>query len=84
MTRCSPESIVSPSSDALDALAQMQRAGSGWLLVAADGKLCGVLSLRDMLHVLSLKLKQELGEVDAQRRSPYSGGGSDTQASRQV
>jgi CBS domain-containing protein len=80
MTRCAPESIVSPSTDALDALMQMQRTGNGWLLVAADGELCGILSLNDMLHVLSLKL--ELGEADAQPRSSYSQSGPGRRVSR--
>jgi Zn-dependent protease/CBS domain-containing protein len=80
MTRCAPESIVSPSTDALDALMQMQRTGNGWLLVAADGELCGILSLNDMLHVLSLKL--ELGEADAHPRSSYSQSGPGRRVSR--
>jgi CBS domain-containing protein len=82
MTRCSPESVVSPSTDALEALMQMQRAGSDWLLVAADGKLYGVLSLSDMLHVLSLKL--ELGDLETQRRAPYAQARPGTQASTQA
>jgi predicted transcriptional regulator len=61
MTSCPTESIVSPSTDALDALMQMQCSGNWWLLVAVDGKLCGILSLSDMLQVLSL----ELGEAEA-------------------
>ena len=86
LSRCSPESVVSPSTDALEALMQMQRTGSDWLLVAADGKLYGVMSLSDMLHVLSLKL--ELGDLEAQRRPPYSqarpGTKASTQASRPI
>jgi CBS domain-containing protein len=82
MAPCPSESIVSPSTDALDALMQMQRSGNGWLLVTADGKLCGILTLSDMLHVLSLKL--ELGDENAQQRSPYPQSASGTQASRPI
>ncbi|HJU15850.1 MAG TPA: site-2 protease family protein [Stellaceae bacterium] len=60
MDRCPPQSLTSPAADALDALLQMQRNGYGWLPVVADGRLVGILSLSDMLHILSLRL--EYGE----------------------
>jgi Zn-dependent protease/CBS domain-containing protein len=60
MNRCPPDILVSPATDALAALLQMQRIGHSWLMVVADGKLCGILSLSDMLHVLSLR--REAGE----------------------
>jgi predicted transcriptional regulator len=82
MIPCPPESIVSPSTDALDALMRMQRSGNGWLLVAANGELCGILSLSDMLQILSLKL--ELGDENAQQRSLYPRSGSGKQASRPI
>jgi CBS domain-containing protein len=61
MEPCSPDNTVSPDADALDALMQMQRTGNSRLLVVEQGRLAGVLSVRDMLHFLSLKL--ELGDV---------------------
>jgi CBS domain-containing protein len=82
MIPCRPESIVSPSTDAHDALMRMQRSGNGWLLVAANGELCGILSLSDMLQILSLKL--ELGDENAQQRSLYPRSGSGKQASRPI
>jgi Zn-dependent protease len=82
MTPCPPESIVSPLTDAFDALMRMQRSGNGWLLVADGDKLSGILSLSDLLHVLSLKL--ELGDADVQPRSAYPQRGSSTQASRPI
>ena len=82
MIPCPPESIVFPSTDALDALTRMQRSGNGWLLVAANGELCGILSLSDMLQILSLKL--ELGDENAQQRSLYPRSGSGQQASRPI
>jgi Zn-dependent protease/CBS domain-containing protein len=59
MDRCPPDSLVSPATDALDALLQMQRTGCGWLPVVAEGRLVGILSLRDMLHVLSLRREHD-------------------------
>jgi Zn-dependent protease/CBS domain-containing protein len=66
MTPCPPDSIVSPSTDAFDALMQMQRTGNGWLLVIDENRLCGILSLSDMLQILSLKL--EFGDAEPQQR----------------
>ncbi|HYZ40974.1 MAG TPA: site-2 protease family protein, partial [Stellaceae bacterium] len=61
MEPCSPDNTVSPDADALDALMQMQRTGNSRLLVVEQGRLAGILSLRDMLQFLSLKL--ELGDI---------------------
>jgi len=57
MESCPPESLVSPATDALDALLRMQKSGKGWLPVVAEDRLVGILSLSDMLHVLSLRLE---------------------------
>jgi hypothetical protein len=75
MTRCSPESIISPSTDALDALMWIQRSGNGWLLVAANGELCGILSLER--HAA-----RPLAQAEAWRRVPAKWFG--TQASRLI
>jgi Zn-dependent protease/predicted transcriptional regulator len=65
MDRCSAENSVSPGTDALEALGRMQRSGSSRLLVVKGEKLVGILSLKDMLQYLSLRL--ELGSNEAQR-----------------
>jgi CBS domain-containing protein len=48
---------VTPDSDAFDALQRMQQADYSRLLVVDDGELVGLLSLRDLLKFLDLKLQ---------------------------
>lgn len=59
MVTCKTEDIVSPDADAHAALLQMGRSGRSRLWVVKEGRLVGVLSLSDMLELLSAKL--ELG-----------------------
>jgi Zn-dependent protease/CBS domain-containing protein len=50
---------VTPDTDALAAMQQMQRTGSSRLLVLEGGRLVGVVSLKDLLRFLRLKLELE-------------------------
>jgi Zn-dependent protease len=50
---------IAPETDALDALARMQRTGESRLLVVEQGSLVGILTLKDLLDYLSLKLELE-------------------------
>lgn len=50
---------IPPDADALDALGRMRRTGSSRLLVAERGRLVGMVSLKDLLHFLSLKIGLE-------------------------
>jgi CBS domain-containing protein len=50
---------VSPGTDALEALGLMQRTGSSRLLVMDDDHLVGIVSLKDLLHFLELKIELE-------------------------
>jgi Zn-dependent protease len=59
MERCSAENMVGPDTDALEAMSKMQRTGRSRLLVVRDGELVGILSLRDLLDFLALKLELE-------------------------
>jgi len=52
---CSPDDIIAPDADALDALMKMQRTGRDELLVVQNGQYRGMLSLADMLQFLSIK-----------------------------
>jgi Zn-dependent protease/predicted transcriptional regulator len=61
MVACSAEDVVTPEVDALKALAQMQRGGRSRLFVVREGRLIGILSLRDMLESLSSKIELEGG-----------------------
>lgn len=54
---------ISPQTDALQALGKMRQTGASRLLVAEDGRLVGILSLKDLLSFLQLKI--DLEGVDA-------------------
>jgi len=58
-TQCSPENTIGPEADAIKALSLMARTGSGRLIVIEGNRMVGVITLKDMLKFLSLKL--ELG-----------------------
>lgn len=60
---CSMENTISPDTDAVKALARMNRTGSSRLLVVDHGRLLGILSLKDLLRFLSLKVELENGET---------------------
>ncbi|HUK07437.1 MAG TPA: site-2 protease family protein [Stellaceae bacterium] len=69
MARVSAEDVVEPGADVLATLAQMRRHGRPRLWVVEDGRLVGVLSLRDMLELLATKLELERDRGD-RHRSP--------------
>jgi Zn-dependent protease len=50
---------IRPNADALDALAQMQRTGYSRLLVTDGGRLVGIVSLKDLLRFLQMKMELE-------------------------
>jgi Zn-dependent protease len=75
---CKAEDVVGPQADALGALAQMRRSGRSRLWVVEQGRLVGVLSLRDMLELLAAKIELE-GEAG---RTPRRPGGSATEPTR--
>ncbi len=57
---CSEENTVDPGVEALDALSRMGRTKKSRLMVVEDGRLVGIISLKDIMGYLSLKM--ELGE----------------------
>jgi predicted transcriptional regulator len=59
-SQCSPENTIEPEADAIKALSLMARTGSGRLIVVEGNRMVGVITLKDMLKFLSLKL--ELGQ----------------------
>jgi Zn-dependent protease/CBS domain-containing protein len=61
---------IGPDADALQALDRMQRTGSARLLVMEGERLSGIVSLKDLLSLLQLKLELE-GEGDEQGPPPY-------------
>jgi Zn-dependent protease len=55
------DDVIEPDADALAALTRMRRTGRSRLWVVQEGRLVGVLSLRDMLELLSARLELEEG-----------------------
>jgi Zn-dependent protease/CBS domain-containing protein len=58
-TGCSCENTVGPGDDAIAAISLMNRTGNSRLLVVDGDRLVGIVSLKDMLKFLSLKLDLE-------------------------
>jgi predicted transcriptional regulator len=65
-THASDENTISPDADAVDALALMNRTGNTRLMVVDNKRLIGIISLKDMLKFLSLKMELETGRAGAQ------------------
>jgi Zn-dependent protease/CBS domain-containing protein len=61
---------ISPEADAVEALGKMQRGGVSRLVVTEGDRVVGVLSLRDLLGFLELKLELEGGAGDG--TGPYA------------
>jgi Zn-dependent protease len=59
MQPCTPATAISPDADAMDVLSTMHRTQNSRLLVTEGDRLVGVLTLKDMLEFLSLKLELE-------------------------
>jgi Zn-dependent protease/CBS domain-containing protein len=53
------EITVAPETDAVEAMGKMKRTGSSRLLVTDGDRLLGLVSLKDLLHFLNLKLELE-------------------------
>ena len=56
---CSDENTITPDADAMKALSRMNRGRTSRLMVVEDGRLRGILSLKDLLDFLSLKIELE-------------------------
>jgi Zn-dependent protease/CBS domain-containing protein len=61
---------IRPDADALKALGKMQRTGLSRLLVVEDDRLVGIVSLKDLLRFLQLKLELEAEEPEGQPKPP--------------
>ena len=57
--RCSQDNTIDAKADALQALSIMSRTGSSRLMVTEGGRLVGIISLKDMLRFLDLKVELE-------------------------
>jgi CBS domain-containing protein len=56
---CTPENTIGPEEDAVKALAIMNQTGASRLMVVDDGRLVGIIALKDLLQFLSLKVELE-------------------------
>jgi Zn-dependent protease/predicted transcriptional regulator len=56
---CSNENTISPQTDAMQALTIMNRTGNSRLVVMDKGQLVGLITLKDMLKFLALKIDLE-------------------------
>ena len=56
---CSPENTIGPDEDAMKALSIMNQNGISRLMVTQNGHLMGIIALKDMLELLSLKVELE-------------------------
>jgi CBS domain-containing protein len=59
LTPLGEENTVGPETEAMDVLSKLQRSENNRLLVMDDDRLVGVVSLKDILHFLSIKLDIE-------------------------
>jgi CBS domain-containing protein len=57
--KCSSENTIDSAADALKALSVMSRTGNGRLMVVDDGRLVGIITLKDIMGFLSVKLDLE-------------------------
>ena len=53
------ENTVDSKADAIEALSPMNRTGSSRLMVTGGNRLAGIISLKDMLKLLELKVELE-------------------------
>jgi Zn-dependent protease len=58
-SQCSPENTISPDTDAIKALAMMTQSGLSRMLVVENGRLVGIVTLKDLLDFFSLKVELE-------------------------
>ncbi|MHC4789046.1 MAG: site-2 protease family protein [Planctomycetota bacterium] len=56
---CSEHNTVGPDADAMQALTRMNQTGASRLMVVDDGRLVGVIALKDLLRFVSLKVELE-------------------------
>lgn len=59
MAACSEDNTIDPEADAMKALSLMHRTGGSRLVVVDQGKLAGVITLKDLTEFLSLKIELE-------------------------
>ncbi|MBW3623832.1 MAG: site-2 protease family protein [Armatimonadetes bacterium] len=56
---CTSDNVISPDADAVKALMRMRQKDLRRLMVTEDGRLVGILTLRDLLDLLALRMELE-------------------------
>ena len=64
---CSEQNSIAPGMDATEALSAMNKTGNSRLMVTEDGRLLGIVALKDMLKFLAVKLDLEGEETDTKK-----------------
>lgn len=59
MSPAAPENTVDANTDAVEALAIMRRTGNSRLMVVEDGRLAGLVTLKDLLRLIAFKMDLE-------------------------
>ncbi|MEX0704267.1 MAG: site-2 protease family protein [Planctomycetales bacterium] len=59
MAPCTDDNTIHPDADAIQAFARMNRTDASRLIVAENGRLRGIISLKDLMRFLSLKIELE-------------------------
>lgn len=62
---CSDRNTVGPDADCSEALRLMQKSGNSRLLVAKDDRLVGIVTLKDLINFLSMKLDLEAEKISS-------------------
>lgn len=62
LERCSPDNTIDIKEDAINALSTMNRTGNSRLMVLENNRLTGIITLKDMMKFLSVKLDLEENE----------------------
>jgi CBS-domain-containing membrane protein len=58
-SQCTSENTIEPEADAMKALSIMKQTGNSRLMVVEGGRLVGIIALKDLLELLSLKVELE-------------------------
>ncbi len=56
---CEEAAVISPDSQAMEALDMMNRTGSSRLMVVEKGRLVGIVTLKDLSEILALRMEME-------------------------
>jgi Zn-dependent protease len=59
LVHCSQDNTVTPETSAIEVLGMMKQSGMSRLMVVDKGKLVGIITLKDMLEFISLKIELE-------------------------